>query len=905
MLVSALADVERKVPEFMVDSFSTRNEIRSVNIRVGDEEREFSLARVHNLYTLSWKLLDIFEFVAPRLTGTIAGQEIEYAAINGLLRVLDPHSILLTPSIYREMKLGTTGKFGGLGIVITQRDGRLVIQSVMEGTPARGAGLKSGDIITQIAAESTVNMTLNEAVKRLRGKAGTSVTLWIERKSSSEPLKYQVTRANITLASVTSKLIEGGVGYARIKNFQQNTAGDLQTAIRRMSTEREHTSGGALMGLILDLRDNPGGLLDQAIQVSNLFITDGTIVTTVGSGNKVREEKVASVADTWADLPVAILVNQGSASASEIVAGALRNHNRALIIGEQTFGKGSVQVIYDIEKAALKLTVAQYLTPGDESIQSVGITPHFELSPVAITEERVHLNLKKRRGETELENHLSNKRTKQHTPSAQIGYLLEDTADSDFAMDLAKRVLAAHGSTSAQTMLEAATVTLNSMRAQQTQRIVEALGKLDVDWSTGRNPRKPSLVARLKASTAKLQAGEKTTLTLEVENTGKKPVFRVRGRSKAESAAFNALDFPIGHIPAGQRRRFTQTVHTSRSMPSELINVAVDLHFGEDRNVIRGVKASSAAVQVAGLKRPRFGYAVQVLDHEKGNGDGLISSDESVTLRVRISNVGEGSAYKTLATLKNRGGDEVFITQGREWIQDIPPGQSKTVDFKLKIQGDVAETGLEVDLQITDSVLRQRMTHTLDLPIAKKPNGSLLIKPSQWVTERTTPYRGTAYSTGPTLGEFTRGTPLYSDARVGDWLRVPVESWGYVWVSRGNLIEAPPGVVVPQKASVDVPIAVLQPHVEITNLPGLETSASKLSLDGQAHFPSAKGVRPDLYIFRDDDKVFFRRATQLEAKSIPFDADIPLSPGRNVLSIHARAGRDLLYKMRFTVQRRN
>ena len=267
-------------------------------------------------------------------------------------------------------------------------------------------------------------------------------------QSTAELVKYEVKRANITLASVTSKLLKG-VGYAHIRTQQTcRFAGRTDTNGLRVVANLRCT----IAGLILDLRDNPGGLLDQAIAVSNLFVTDGTIVTTVGSGNKVREEKVASPGDTWDELPVAVLVNQGSASASEIVAGALRNHDRALIVGAQTFGKGSVQVIYDIEKAALKLTVAQYLTPGDESIQSVGITPHFALAPVAVDKERVHLNIQEAKGEVALENHLSNQRTIQHQPLTTLGYLVDGNDDSDFATELAKRVLAAHGDVSAKTM---------------------------------------------------------------------------------------------------------------------------------------------------------------------------------------------------------------------------------------------------------------------------------------------------------------------------------------------------------------------------------------------------------------------------------------------------------------------
>ncbi len=903
MLFSALADVERKVPEFMVDAKNENGVIESVSVRIGKHTQDFSLARVNDLYTMSWKLIDIFKYISPHLGSTISGRDIEYAAISGMLRTLDPHSTLLTPSVYREMKLGTTGKFGGLGIVISQRDGKLIIQSVMERTPARTAGLKSGDIITQIGAESTINMSLNDAVNRLRGPAGTAVDLWINRKAFTEPVKFRVVRANITLASVTTQLLEGGLGYAKIKNFQQSTADDLKAAIERMTSERQRLSNLPLSGLILDVRDNPGGLLDQAINVSDLFLRDGTIVTTVGSGNKVREEKIASVRDTWSSIPLAVLVNKGSASASEIVAGALRNHDRAVIIGRQTFGKGSVQVIYDIDSAALKLTVAQYLTPGDESIQNIGITPHLELLPVVVTEGDIRLNSEDHRGERELENHLKNATTTAHIPAARLSYLQSASDDEDFAVELAKNVLLSSGNPSTKSVLEQVQPTLDGIRQREATRIVQALKTVGIDWMEGSNTRNPRLVAQLNVPQGPLTAGDNVRLELQVKNTGKDPAYRVRGRSVSSASAFDDLDFPIGLIPPGKTRTYVQTLKLARSMQTERVKVGVSLYADSAKTKLHNSREIHADVDIQALQRPRYGYSVRVLDHESGNGDGLINENETVTIRVQIHNIGSGASHRTLATLRNRGGQEVFITKGREWIESIAPGKSHFVDFKIKVQGPISPEVLEVDLQVTDSVLRQRMTHTLDLPTADSAGAPVILRPSQWVVQQDTSYQDSAHTMGITLGTYAKGTPLFSDARIGDWLRIPVQNWDYVWVKRANLLEAPPGVNIPQLAKSDTKIAITQPDIQLTEMPPLETNNPTIRIAGKASFSPVENEHPDVYIFRDNDKVYFQRAESIDSTVVDFTSDIELKPGRNVLSIYARAGRDLIYKSRLTVQR--
>ena len=369
---------------------------------------------------------EIFKFIAQHLQSgkdAEAVRNIEYAATNGMLSTLDPHSMLLDPTMYTEMKMKTRGSFGGLGIVIGIRKGELTVIKPMPGTPAAEAGVKAGDRIVRIDRESTINMMINDAVSRLRGEPDTKVELWIRHANEpdSAARKVVLTRAIIQTHTVISHMLKNGVGYIKLHDsFGGNSDDELRRAIDDLKSK-------GMKALVLDLRNNPGGLLDQAIKVADEFVDSGTIVTTVGYANKQREEKRATQGNQ-PHIPMAVLVNRGSASASEIVAGALKNLDRAVIVGTRTFGKGSVQVLYDNDDgSALKLTIAQYLTPGDVSIQSVGITPDVDL------DKRHHRQGQRASGcgatikrcrESDLDAHLKSNYTKSgDKPSETIKYL--------------------------------------------------------------------------------------------------------------------------------------------------------------------------------------------------------------------------------------------------------------------------------------------------------------------------------------------------------------------------------------------------------------------------------------------------------------------------------------------------
>jgi len=294
-------------------------------------------------------------------------------AIKGMLSGLDPHSTYLDDKSYSDLKEGTSGEFGGLGMEVGMEDGFIKVISPIDDTPAKRAGIKAGDLIIRIEKKSTRGMELNDAVKLMRGKPGSKITISIMREDSDKPLDVSIERAIIRVSSVKSELIEADYAYLRISSFQSRTARQLKKQVKKLSSKNKEKK---LKGLILDLRNNPGGILKGAIDVSNAFINKGLIVYTKGRAKDSELKFSASVGDVLDGAPIVVLVNNGSASASEIVAGALQDHKRAIIMGAQTFGKGSVQTVLPMsEKTAIKLTTARYYTPSGRSIQAEGIVP--------------------------------------------------------------------------------------------------------------------------------------------------------------------------------------------------------------------------------------------------------------------------------------------------------------------------------------------------------------------------------------------------------------------------------------------------------------------------------------------------------------------------------------------------
>jgi len=325
-------------------------------------------------------------------------RDLVYGAVKGMLASLDPHSAFMTPEQYKEMQVDTRGEFGGLGIQIGIKDGMLTVIAPIEDTPAYKAGIKAGDKIIKINKEFTKDMSLHDAVSKMRGAPSTSVKITIIREGWKETKDFVIVREIIKVKSVRSKLLEDGVGYIKINQFQEQTASDLSDNVETLMKEN-------INSIVLDLRNNPGGLLNSAVDVSSQFLPQGKLVVFIRDKKGEKVEYKSKNSSSISIVPMVVLVNQGSASASEIVAGALKDWNRAVIIGTQTFGKGSVQSVIPLsDNSALRLTTARYYTPKGVSIQTTGITPDIVVKPEVKDGEKGHAAVR----EKDLEGHLKN-----------------------------------------------------------------------------------------------------------------------------------------------------------------------------------------------------------------------------------------------------------------------------------------------------------------------------------------------------------------------------------------------------------------------------------------------------------------------------------------------------------------
>jgi len=375
---------------------------------------------------------EIFERIRTSYVEDVDDKTLLENSIHGMLHGLDPHSSYLGPEDFKDLQVSTSGKFGGLGIEVGTEDGFIKVVSPIDDTPAQQAGIKAGDLIIKLDDVPVKGIGLNEAVERMRGEPGSEIVLTILREGVPQPLTFTLKRAEIKVTSVKNKLIDQHYGYLRITQFQETTGTDIQEALGKLYEQ----SDDQLRGAVLDLRNNPGGVLDAAVQVCDVFLNEGLIVYTKGRIANADVSYEASTDTIAPTLPLVVLINGGSASASEIVAGALQDHGRAVIVGTQSFGKGSVQTVLPLNGGhALKLTTARYFTPKGRSIQAQGITPDIEVHPGVFTAEKEQRFYK----EADLEGHLENA-----TESDKTEQTPEDSAawaDKDYQLQQAMTLL--------------------------------------------------------------------------------------------------------------------------------------------------------------------------------------------------------------------------------------------------------------------------------------------------------------------------------------------------------------------------------------------------------------------------------------------------------------------------------
>jgi carboxyl-terminal processing protease len=817
----------------------------------------------------------------------------------------------------------------------------------MPGTPAGRAGVKKYDRITKINSESTLNMGLNEAVNHLRGQPGSKVTVWIHRdpdKDKNEPgwggsRPFELVRETIKVASVEHRLLDGNVGYVRLKQFQANTASDLDAALQDLR------KNGEMKGLVLDLRGNPGGLLDQAARVADKFIADGPIVATVGNPSEGREEKAAHPDGTEPNYPIALLVNGSSASASEIVAGAMKNHDRAVVIGETTFGKGSVQLVFtDLpDKAALKLTIAQYLTePGDISIQGTGVTPDVELDPMTADGQEMDLTadagmLKER----DLSRSLSNARAREgQRPTDTVKYNLppkerqelrerggdpDEVFQMDFPIKFGRDFVSRVQSGRRLDQLRQAKQLIADTRAAELAKTAADLHGMGIDWSDA-----PADVAPLATAPAGLEvkvetdrpnnevvAGDPMNLKVTVTNKGTATLNRVYAVTKSDNPMFDNKELVLGKLEPGKSRTASaplgwcdvegHKVGSTAPLPKDAPRVCrvprdaltradgIKIHFEEARN--RAPADAETRVSIKALERPVFAYSYQIVDNRRGNGDGRVQKGENFTMYLTVKNVGRGRSFETQANLRNLSGDGLLLHEGRFDISNMNPGETKRVAFTFDVEPQLADPEAKVEMSISDRDLRENVVEKVRMPIT--PNAEMVAAGGSVRAKAT----GASLFESPDpnarmFGRLTAGTAAAALGTSGTYTKVSLGDGRFGFTRTAELDQG--GSPAAGAVALEDIYSHQPPQIEIGAV-ALTTKDAHTMIKGSA---SDTERLLDGYIFVGARKVFYRsNRNGADLKKMGFEADLPLRPGVNVVTIMARENPDTLGRKTFIVRR--
>ncbi|QDG51868.1 PDZ domain-containing protein [Persicimonas caeni] len=896
MLIAALDEVQNSITELVVTFVGGKENPSAIKVHVNGSTKSFKVKELESLWEMSFRLQKMFRFVEEHLQEDpdLDFREIEYAAINGMLTTLDPHSTLLPPRHYEEMQTQTGGKFGGLGIVISIRDGELTVMSPIPDTPAAKQGIKAKDKIVRIGEESTINMNLNEAVSMMRGEPGTAVDIWIKRKAWSEPRKFTVTRAIINIESVDSQALGDKVGYIRIKNFQANTHSDLVKHLKKLKKKM-----GGMQGLVLDLRDNPGGLLDQAIKVSDAFLDQGAIVSTVGVGNKMRDKKVATKSGTEPKYPIVVLVNAGSASASEIVSGALQNHDRALVVGDTTFGKGSVQVLYEFnDNSALKLTVAQYLTPGDISIQGKGIAPDLRLVPVALADGEADMFLSNNiLRESDLESHLSNAAA--HAAGDGVGFVrfLEDVpADGeeeefedpnafkeDFEIKFGQQLVAAVGKTwKRQALLEKLQPELGKISEREMKEIQKKLSTLDVDWSEGENPETANVDLEVTTSVDKdtVKAGEKVKITAKATNKGKKTLHRLKAISSSDNPVLDDKEFLFGKLAPGASKEWTVEVELPKDAMSRHDLLEFQVSGPEDKFGDTVKKP----LRIVGLDRPQFAFAYEVVD---ASGDGVLQKDEKVTFRTIVKNVGQADSNETMVYLKNLAGEAVYLDKGRVKIDKIEKGTEEVAEFEFHLKEIPENDYIELEIDVFDNVFRDFVHKKIKVPFAASKDKVADAKGVAKVKSGPAKLFLGATTKADVAAMADKDATLPVVGKLDDWVKVDLGR-RKAWIQK-SLVDYDSGATA-ELSGVTRRNNFQSPQVEL-NPSTMMTSKDSVSLEAVVEDDSSI---KDYYIFvvnrQDATSINTRKLeyTKVDGQKAEIASKIPLFKGMNRVSIIAR-----------------
>jgi len=947
MFFLALQRIQLKVPAIRIIPSKDKS---SVRVYIANRNQRFLLNKVRTLDDIPYQLRQLFRYINRSYRGDVPLPEVEYSALKGMLSILDRHSAFMTPSYHRDMQISRRrrGSYVGLGITVQLIKGRLTIISPMPGSPAAKAGLKPMDKIVAIGNESTNNMSLRDAVKRMRGKPGTKIVLWIMRKGFVKPKKFIVKRAVIRTKSATGRTLPGKIGYIRIKSFARRTYSEMHEALKDIRKEAK-----GLNGLILDLRGNPGGYLYQAIKISDSFLEEGEIVTHQGTTSAHQTHK-AKKKGTQPFYPIVVLVNRGSASASEIVSGALKNNHRAIVVGQQTYGKGTVQMVYSVwhpnmqreQRTTLKLTIAQYLTPGRISIQGTGVTPDIALHPVELKKEALQIfreDEAKLRKNKKLPSFL--KATKEfrkplfHLPyvhreekakgkpsapttksTRKTGKPKKKVVSKDFEIRFAHALLQQTKKWHRKAFFKTALPFLHKSRNQHSQRIHNALKRFGVDWSTTKKPKTTKLKVSYKLlypkkSTQKqIWAGKNFTLQVSVKNTSQETAYRVRAITHSKFWFLNRKEFVFGRIPGGD----TKTWKVQFKLPSWLKPQVHQMDLNMFTDASPKPQVTHIPLHCYGHKQPRFAFSYAI-EERKGNKDQLLQAGEEVALRVTVKNLGPGVSAKTAAKLVNKTGWAFFITRSRIKLGSLKPGEKSTGWFRLKVHKRARRGKLKMKLTMFDTESLTYVSKPISIKIYPS---SFAIAPSKvkktlkvtnswsWL------YSGASLDTKP-IAKVSKSEILQAVNQLGPFyqVRLPRKALGkrhhakskskkadkyhwYGWIAAHEVTEAKKEKPL-AKSTFKFKWQFETPTIQLDakHQPLLHTK-EKYTVKGRVQ---NNVMLKDMYILVNNEKVYYKKLRYFSKHA--FKVPVKLKKGRNRITIIAREAVGFANQLSLTVFR--
>ena len=759
----ALSSLELSADEIYVDSFDPAKPY--VHLHIEDKVEAYNLNDIRNRRD-SVKLLEqVFEFVGRHYRGESTLNELRYVAANGYLSGIDPHTLVFPPKDFEEFEIQIKGEIYGVGMMVGgTEDGRLEVKQVLKDTPAYRADFKKGDVIAKINDESTINMTVMEAVQKIRGPKDSELVLTVKRKSQTdknvlETFPISVKRDLVTIKSVESKLItewgdtkttpKGGIGYIKVDTFDQKTAPSLAINLARLTA----ANGGALAGLIIDLRWNSGGLLTQAVQMADTFLKSGDIVITAKKGDHLQRTSATFDSDE-PEYPIIMLANESSASGAEIVLGALQKNNRSLVLGTRTFGKGSVQQLQGLPLGAqLKITVSEYLIPGQISIQENGVVPDIEAVEVTLEDDYTDLfPTESVHKEKDYETHIVSKYKRDEQPRYTIKYLSrpppEDNDDqptarerfisgelapeTDPLVQMALQILEfGVDPFDPQAFLDRDSSAIDRLRGEFYTKIVEHLKTLGIDWSKaegeteGQNvvPKEGDVELELsyellqEPSTDKEDPVPENKLLVKATLTNKsdRALYRVKGISRSGYQLYEDHEFLFGKVDAGKSVLRTRKVRLPYFPRAQSNVITVDVSGDDDRVFL----SQALEANLPRKERPAFAYQAQL---KSADGEPLekLPIGEDLTLQLTIHNTGKGAAHKGVTILRNKAGRRIFLKKGRLEFSELGPGTKEDVQFLFDVRSGEDVDVYNLELVIFDSYSGETLTRELKILPAEK-----------------------------------------------------------------------------------------------------------------------------------------------------------------------------------------